>query len=153
MEGQAIRLRHSESKNRHSRVVMLQGALKDIIDRRWAARLVERDGVPRVSELVFHLQGRHLGDFRRSWKSACNATGVPGRRFHDLRRSAIRNLVRAGVPEVVCMAISGHRTRAIFDRYNISSEDDLREAAQKVTLYLDTLPTSRSTVALPGSCS
>ncbi len=78
------------------------------------------------------LQGERIRDFRKSWTSACKAVGLCGMLRHDLRRTAARNLIRSGVPEVVSMRITGHRTRAVFDRYNIVSPADLQDAARKM---------------------
>nr|MBA2305890.1 hypothetical protein [Acidobacteriota bacterium] len=70
--------------------------------------------------------------FTKAWKTACRLAGCPGRIPHDLRRTAIRSLVRAGISESVAMKMSGHRTRSVFDRYDITSKGDMDDAARKL---------------------
>ena len=85
---------------------------------------------------VFHLSGKPIGDFRKAWRNATTAAVLAGVIVHDLRRTAIRYMVRAGVHERVAMSLSGHKTRSIFDRYNIVSEDDLARASEMLHLHL-----------------
>jgi len=101
-------------------------------------------GTPFVSQLVFHRDGKEVGDFRRAWKRAALAAGVPERRYHDLRRSYARLADRAGVSRHVAMATGGWKTEGTYQRYNIVAESDLQAGAKQVQMYLDTLPVKRN---------
>ncbi len=162
--GGVVRLRPEHSKNGRGRTVAIEGDLCEIIERRWQARQLKGpEGRVRVAELVFHRDGRPIGAFRKAWAAACitaglcrvasvNADGtertIPTPLFHDLRRRGVRNMIRAGVPERVAMEISGHRTRTIFDRYNIVSEADLRTAMQRTSEYVSAQPVDRTVTRL-----
>ena len=78
------------------------------------------------------VKGKRITTLIKAFKAACTKAACPGRIPHDLRRTAVRNLVRAGVPERVAMQMTGHKTRSVFERYNIVSECDLVEAARKL---------------------
>ena len=119
-----VRLEPGETKNSEGRTLYMEPELWDLLKQLHKHRRMD-------CLYVFSLNGKRIGSFRKTWKRACTKIGRPELLFHDLRRSGIRNMVRAGVTERVAMAISGHKTRNVFDRYNIVSQDDLREAAQK----------------------
>ena len=98
------------------------------------ARFIEAQ--PRQSQLLFARGSKPIKDFRESWSLACARAGVPDLLFHDLRRTAVRNLRRAGVAESVIMKITGHRTRGVFKRYNITDQTDTREAGRMAEEFL-----------------
>ena len=133
-----MRLKAENSKNGESRFITLEGELAELIGRRRARRQVNTKTGVMLCDLVFHRDGTPILDFRKAWAMATRRAGVPGRLFHDLRRTSVRNMIRAGVPERVAMQVSGHKTRSMLDRYNIVSEKDLREALQKTQTYLAT---------------
>lgn len=109
-----------------------------MIERRWLARVYTReDGAEAVALYVFHRDGFRLWDLP-SWRRACVEAGVPGRLLHDLRRTAVRDMTRAGVHQAVAMA-TGHKTDAVFRRYNITSADQL-DAARRLREYRATRP-------------
>jgi integrase len=84
-----------------------------------------------------NLHPERIGDFKKIWAKACEKSGLQWLLFHDLRRSAIREMVRNGYSERVAMEISGHKTRIVFDRYNIVSLEDQKAAAQRRAEKID----------------
>jgi integrase len=116
-----VRLPGKDSKTGEPRLLALEGPIRDIIQRRIASRRLGCD-------LIFHRDGGRMRDFSERWQTACRLAGCPGKLPYDLRRTAIRNMTRAGVPRQVAMKISGHRTESVFERYNIVDDRDIRDA-------------------------
>ena len=132
---QTITLDAGETKNDDARIVVMTAKVLELL-----RECAEGKG---PDEFVFTRQlnargakirklGYGIVDMRRAWAEATRAADCPGLLFHDLRRTAVRNLIRHGVPEKVAMQISGHRTRSVFDRYHIIDPGDIRGAADKL---------------------
>ena len=146
MQGRTARLKAEDSKNSEPWVLPLAGRLWEIIQERAKARRLD-------CVYVFHDKGKKIGDFRKSWQTACAATGLgqlikqepakgegkkkrqrkkySGLIIHDLRRCAARNMSRAGVGEQIAMKVTGHKTASMYRRYRIVDEDEIREALNK----------------------
>lgn len=122
-----IGLEPDETKNREGRSVpILDGDMRDLL----LASKKERDELWPDSPWVFNRGGQQIKDFRGGWVNACKEAGVPDLNFHDLRRTAVRNMRRDGVPQVIRMKISGHKTDSMERRYNIVDGDDLAVAKE-----------------------
>ena len=127
-----VRIEPGETKNDEGRTVYLDEELREVFARQWQCRknllryvFLNRDGSDKVKR------------FNKAWNNACQDAGIGKKLFHDLRRTAIRNMIRSGIPEKVAMMVSGHKTRAVFDRYNIVNDTDLKLAAQRQEAYLN----------------
>lgn len=129
LKGGVIRLTPRRSKTRTGRVLPISPPLQAVLTRRLRRReatdprVFRRDGVP-------------VRDWRHALRDACRKAKVPHRLLHDCRRTAARNLIRAGVPERVAMLLTGHKTRAVFDRYNIVNEQELLTAGARLAAYV-----------------
>ena len=123
-----LRLRAEHSKNKHARVLPVEGEIAAVMERRLKARRLD-------CPYIFHRKGRPVGDFRKLWRGACEKVGLNGRIVHDLRRSGVRHLIGAGVDPHTVMAFSGHRTPSMLRRYHIINVDDLRIAAKRASDY------------------
>jgi integrase len=139
--GGEVRLDAGTTKNGEGRVFPLTDDLRTLLEGQHAEHLrLKQAGqiVPWVfMRLVAAGRGgkkapRRILSFNKAWTAATIAAGCPGRIPHDLRRTAVRNMVRRGVPERVAMKLTGHKTRSVFERYNIVSDGDLRTAAAQL---------------------
>jgi integrase len=124
-----IRLESGATKNGHGRTVPLVPEAR-------AALIEWRKKMPQKyadCEWVCHYLGKRMKKVpKKMWRTTCDRLEMPGKLFHDLRRTAVRNMVRAGISERIAMEISGHRTRSVFDRYDIVDEADLLGAAVRL---------------------
>ena len=105
--------------------------LQTVLDGLWA----EHEALQKANKLspyVFQRRGRRIKSLRKAWADACKKAGFPGKLLHDLRRSAVRNMERAGLSRSVAMQLTGHKTEAVYRRYAITSEADLREGVDRL---------------------
>jgi integrase len=145
-EARVVRLDPHTTKNDEGRTFPFTDALEELLK----AQKAEHDALKSIDVLcpwIFHrtgpkVKGKRIKAFIKAFKAACAKAGLPGRIPHDLRRTAVRNLVRAGIPERVAMQMTGHKTRSVFERYNIVSECDLVEAARKLNAIQPVPPVS-----------
>ncbi len=146
LPGKVVRLAADQTKSGAARMVPLGGPGAELYETLLAQK-ERRAALCPESPWVFFRQGssdpkrksmrrgRPVEDLRKAWASAQEGTGIT-LLFHDLRRTGVRNLVRSGVPEKVAMLISGHKTRNVFERYNVADERDLHDAADRLGRYL-----------------
>lgn len=129
-----VRLESGTTKNDEARTVYLDDELKAVFE----GKKARQKELEKISPYVFLNEAGtdKIKDFRGTWSKACTSAKIGKKLFHDFRRTAVRNMVRAGIPERVAMMISGHKTRSIFERYNVVNETDLKVAAQKQEAYL-----------------
>jgi integrase len=145
-----IYLRGIHSKNGNPYYVPIIGELVQLVERRKEARSVETPQGIILANLVFHRGGEAISEFRKVWRTATSKAGCPTLLFHDLRRSAARQLIRSGTSKDVAKMVGGWKTDSMFSRYNVTGEEDLRDAMEKVTRYNKT--ESQKVVAI-GSAS
>jgi integrase len=149
-----MRLEPGESKNQQGRMFPLTPELRTMLEMQVSrTQALERE-TGQIIPWLFHRDGRQIKSFRRAWITTCRRAGVPGRLRHDFRRTAVRNLERAGVSRSAAMAMVGHKTQAIYSRYAIVSESDLKEAAVKLgDLHRDPVSSSGKHEAQPRGVS
>jgi integrase len=165
MQEHTLLLKATKTKERYKNFMPLgdEGdTLFELIKRRWARRTYKKaNGVTAISAYVFHRNGQPIGDIRKSWASTCKKAGlvednggqvlqacetmsytenktetVPSKLFHDLRRTAVRDMLNAGVPWPTVKTITGHRTDSMLARYNIVVDSQKVEAIRQRMAWL-----------------
>ena len=140
VDRRAREIRLPDSKNGEGRVLPLDENLWALIERRWTRREYKKpNDVSSIQVFVFHFRGGPVPEttIRRWWVDACMKAGLPKKLFHDFRRSAVRDMIRGGVPQTIAMSISGHKTESMFRRYNITTTADKLEALRLRQRYVE----------------
>jgi len=135
-EALTIRLTKRQTKGKRPRTVPIYGDMLPWLE-------AQKERCPQGCQWVFFHHSRPVGAQLRGWREACERAGMPDLLFHDLRRSAVRNMERAGIPRKVAMEISGHKTESVYRRYDIVSSDDLQSAAKKLAEFHSRKPELR----------
>jgi integrase len=147
-EGNWLRLEPGETKNEEGRMFPLIPELREVLaTQRERTRQLEL-ATGRVIPWVFHREGKPIKDFYTGWDKACRLAGYPDRVAHDLRRTAVRNLERAGVARSAAMRMTGHKTESIYRRYAIVDETMLRESAEKLAAFHATARNNRKVLPI-----
>jgi integrase len=133
--GKQIHLYRAHTKNGHDRTLPIYGGMLESLKFQKEAR--DQDYPDCL--YVFHYRGQRIGEHIGGWDGACKKAGLEGLHFHDLRRSAVRNMERAHIPRKIAMGISGHLTEAVYLRYDIVSSLDLKLAGDRMETYFDGL--------------
>ena len=133
-----LRLEPGETKNDEGRQFPLTPDLRAVLERQRERTIAGEKTTGAVIPWVFHRSGMRIKSFRRARVTACKKAGIPERVPHDFRRTAVRNLERAGVPRSTAMKMVGHRTESIYRRYAIVDEAMLKEGAGKLQILHDT---------------
>ena len=144
-----VRLDPGTTKNKDGRVIYMTMQLRSLLEEQRRQTLAFQQETDRIIPLVFHDHGQKIVNYDKRWREACKKAGLPGKFVHDFRRTAVRNMVKAGIPERVAMQMSGHKTRSIFDRYHIVADSDLQEAAKRLEQAMS-LQTMTKTMTMPS---
>lgn len=138
LSAKTIRLEPGTTKNKEGREVTMTKAAFELLSLCVAAKSPE--------DFVFtRPDGSPVRVIRKTWARACKAAGVPKLLFHDLRRTAARNLRKAGVAEGVIMKIGGWKTRSVFERYAIVSQSDISDALSRLESSMNRSPATEAT--------
>ncbi len=132
-EGGWLRLEPGETKNGEGRNFPLTPELRAVLERQRASTTAVEKATGQIIPWVFHRNGKPIKDYYETWRKATGEAGFPDRILHDFRRTAVRNLERAGVPRSDAMAMVGHRTEFIYRRYAISDEASLKESGAELS--------------------
>jgi len=141
IDGDMIRLPAEIAKGKKARALPIVEEILDVIERRKQVRRLD-------CAFIFHRNGRPIKSFRKAFKAAAKKIGFEGLLPHDMRRSGVRNFRKSGLSESEGMALSGHKTNAVYKRYDIISDDDLTQSMKRVQEHLKNLVQNQKVVPL-----